>query len=525
MEPVELTFNEWLEIAKRRKWSFVIPAGLILLLAGALALLLPSIYKSTSTILIEEQEIPADFVTATVTSYAEQRLQSINQRIMSTTRLLDIIQRFDLYAELKDKWTTEEIIEKMRDDIQMETISADVVDRRTGRPTAATIAFTLSYEGKNPEKVQRVANMLASLFLEENIQVRARQTMETSEFIEEEMNKLKVDLNRIEGQLAAYKAENVNALPELLQVNMQSLHNIEASVERVQEQLRSYREREGYLEAQLATIPPETEERNADKRRLAELKTQIVYLMTRFSPEYPDVRKTQAEIAELEKRLGGQAGAGRNRANIPDNPAYITLSSQLASTRADIDSVKRQLVDLEKKAETYRARIEAAPKVEQEYKALMVERNNTQAKYDDLMRKLMEARVAHGLEKEQKGERFTLIDPARMPEKPFKPNRLAILAIGLVLAVGGGVGFAAVREFSDTAVHKPENLTLTTGFPVLATVPEIVTPQDLSRRRTRRVVAMLIMAAVLVAVVVAFNFLVMDLDVFWAKLGRKIAQL
>jgi polysaccharide chain length determinant protein (PEP-CTERM system associated) len=367
--------------------------------------------------------------------------------------------------------------------------------------------------------------MLASLFLEENIQVRARQTMEASEFIEEEMNKLKADLNKIEDQLSAYKAQNVNALPELLQVNMQSLHNIEANMERVQEQLRSYREREGYLQAQLATMPPETEERNTDKRRLAELKTQMVYLLTRFSPEYPDVRKTQAEIAELENRLEAEGGGGRKTANIPDNPAYITLSSQLASTQADIDSVKRQLVDLENKAETYRTRIEASPKVEQEYKNLMVERNNTQAKYDDLMRKLMEARVAHGLEKEQKGERFTLIDPARLPEKPFKPNRLALLLIGLVLGIGAGVGFGAAREFTDTAVYKPETLTLATGFPVLAAVPEIVTPKDLSRRRTRRVTALIVAAVVLVVAVVAFNFLVMDLDVFWAKLGRKLGRL
>ena len=134
MEPTELTLDDYLGILKRRKWSLIVPMIVVFLAAAAVALLLPPIYKSTATILIEEQEIPAEFVMTTVTSYAEQRLQSINQRIMSFTRLLEIINRFDLYQEERDKWTTEEIVAQMREDTQMEPISAEVIDRRSGRP-------------------------------------------------------------------------------------------------------------------------------------------------------------------------------------------------------------------------------------------------------------------------------------------------------------------------------------------------------------------------------------------------------
>ena len=148
MDTLPIAPMDYMKILKRRKWSLILPALLVFLTAVAVALALPSIYKSTSTILIEEQDIPADFVMATVTSYVEQRLQSINQRIMSYTRLSEIIQRFDLYPELRDKRTAEEIVEQMIEDTALEPVSTEVVDRRTGRPMSATIAFTVSYRGE-----------------------------------------------------------------------------------------------------------------------------------------------------------------------------------------------------------------------------------------------------------------------------------------------------------------------------------------------------------------------------------------
>ncbi len=198
MEPSVKTPGDYIEILKRRKWSMILPALIIFLAAAVVALALPSIYKSTATILIEEQEIPADFVATTVTSFVEQRLQSINQRVMTYTKLLDIINRYKLYQDLREKRVTEEIVEKMSEDILFEPISVEAIDRRTGRPTTATIAFTLSYEGKHPQTVQQVTNVLTSLFLRENLAVRERQTEETSKFIEAEMSKVQADLDKIE---------------------------------------------------------------------------------------------------------------------------------------------------------------------------------------------------------------------------------------------------------------------------------------------------------------------------------------
>jgi polysaccharide chain length determinant protein (PEP-CTERM system associated) len=501
----------------------MLPFAFIFSIASIVAVVLPPVYKSTSTILIEEQEIPADFVMATVTSFAEQRLQSIHQRIMSTSRLLDIIGRFKLYENLKGKLTTEQIVERMRKAIRLETISAEVIDRRTGRPSSATIAFTLTYEGKGiPEKVQRVANVLASLFLEENLQVRERQTKETYQFLEDEMNKLRAQLNAIEAKIASFKALHIDELPEVFQVNMQTLNSIEQNVERVNEQLRSLKEREGYLQTQLASITP-LEKMTEDMRRLRELRVQLASLETRFTDEYPDVIKTKEEIARLERQLANSESSNSGAEGLPDNPAYITLASQLASTQADIESLKRQIIDLKKKADEYRRRIEETPKVEEEYKSLIIERNNTQSKHDDLMQKYMEAKVAHGLEKEQKGERFTLIDPARLPEKPYKPNRMAIVMIGFILGVAAGVATMSIKEYTDDSVRSAEELSSVTNFPVLAGIPEIFTRKDLHRKIKMRVAKLAAVVLVFISGMVVFHFWIMDLHIFWAKLMRRLA--
>jgi hypothetical protein len=214
--------------------------------------------------------------------------------------------------------------------------------------------------------------------------------------------------------------------------------------------------------------------------------------------------------------------AAKGKSGPPDNPAFITLSAQLASTRVDIQSLQRQIAKLNAEADEYRRRIAATPKVEEEYGALIVARTSTQAKLNDLMRKLQEAQVAHGLEKEQKGERFTLIDPPRLPEKPYKPNRLAIMLIGIVLGVGAGVGFAALREFSDDAVHSGAQLEAATQFQVLAGIPVIVTARDIRRKRVRRWSYALGTLGVIAVAILVFDNFVMDLDVFWAKLVRKM---
>jgi polysaccharide biosynthesis transport protein len=525
------TIGDVVAIVKRRKLSLVLPALAVFILAAIAAFLWPPVYRSTSTILIEEQEIPREFVVGTITSFAEQRLQTINQRIMSTTRLLTVINQFNLYADIRSRVPTEEVIEKMRKDIKLSTISADVIDPKTGRPASATIAFSLAYDGRNPETVQKVANQLASLYLEENMKEREKQTVGASKFLEDEAKGLQAELTKLDARISGFKGQHVSTLPELLQANLQGLDRVENDIDRLRDQLRTLKEREGYLQTQLATIPTDTV--NQDKTLLKELKAKLVQLQSRVSDKYPDVIKTKAEIAELEKRLNEQPkGEGKiSLAGLsllpsidqPDNPAYVTIASQLVSTQAEIDSVQRQIKDTGTRREDYRQRTEATPRVEETYKALMMERNNLQLKYDDLMKKVMEAHVAHGLEKEQMGEHFTLIDPARLPERPVKPNVPAVLIVGLVLGIGAGIGGASIREYSDQSVRSAADLVRLTAYPVLGVIPKIVTWKDRIQASRRRKITIALIVAIIIIGLAVFHFFIMDLDVVTAKIARRLS--
>ena len=517
MENPTLAPVDYIAIVKRRRWNIIIPFVTIFLLSIIIALVLPPVYRATTTILIEKQDIPTDFVKTTVSTYAEQQMQIINQRIMSSPRLIEIINNLNLYPKERETMMTEDVIERMHKDISLEPVSVNTVDPKTGRPTAATIAFTISYEGKNdPNKVLQTANVLASLFLEENSRVRLGQATDVSKFLQDEFNKVKADLERMDASIARFKEKNVNDLPELVQVNMQSINDIERNIDLLNNQRSQLMEKEESLKVQLASTPRESME--TDRQRLNELNVKLVTLGHQFSEEHPDVKKTKAEIAELEQRL---KSASKKESSIrPDNPAYITIAAQLSSTQSEIATVNAQVRDLNKRLLDYKHRIELSPNVESEYKALLMERSNTQAKYDDLMKKYMESKESQGLEKEQKGERFTIIDPARLPDKPYKPNRVAIMLIGLVLGIGAGIGGASISEFLDTSVHSAYSLTSETSFPVLASIPFIVMEKKVKKSKAQWIwVGSGIFLAVICGLVV-FHFFVMDLDIFWAKLLR-----
>ncbi len=535
MEENVLSPNDYLAILNRRKWAIIIPFLLIVLIAGAFALLLPPIYKSTSTILIEQREIPAEYVTSSMTTYAEQRIQSINQRVLTSARLMELIEQFDLYPDLKKKKTADEIIAKMQEDVVLEPINVEVADRRSGRTATATIAFSLSYEGEDPKKVQQVANTITSLFLKEDIKVRKDQASSTFEFLKSEKERVAQKAAELEKEMADFKQANVHSLPEIFQVNMQTLDNLQRSIDARRESLRALMEQESEFQEQLANTPEDIEDAMADQkpkeddeRRLEALKMELINLKTKYSDLYPDVKKLKQEIEDLtvkvetskQERKEEKEASGSNAGK---NPAYVTLSVRLAGIRSDITSTKYNIQKLEDQADDYRERLAATPGVEEKYNSILTEKSFQTRKLADLQAKMMEARVAEELESKQKGERFTLVESARLPEKPYKPNRLAILLIGVVLGLGAGVGLASLIEFSDTSFRDAEALTRATGFTVLTEVPRIITIEDKSKRNVRRLVTIGVIIAAIILGIYLFDTFVMDLDVLQAKIMRRFA--
>jgi len=565
---------------RRRKKSFIIPFLIVLLVAVTVAFFLPPIYLSKSTILIEEQQIPQEFVQTTITSYAEERLQIITQQIMSRAKLLEIMNQFSLYADMKDRYTTEEIIKEMRDDIHLETISADIIDRRTGRPTTATIAFSLSYEGKNPSVVQKVATVLASLYLEENLKSREKRATDITSFLQKEADDLKKQIDTLQNKISDFKQAHIGELPEHAPLNLQTIEQSHRRLDNLEMQARSLQERKIFLEGQLANtdplLPVMTDEGKAmmnPKERLKYLYLQLVRVQGSYTDKHPDIIRIKREIKELEDQVGrsddsiekikrledlkGQLASlkGKLEPNHPDvkklsnevellskevdnlktervtedvskqkpdNPAYISLKTQLASTEMDIKSLFNERLQIQKKIADYEKKAENAPIIEKDYTNLLQDYESARRRYTEIRNKLMEAKVSQEMETSQRGERFTIIDPAQMPEKPYKPNRIAIIIIGFVLAIGAGVGLAAAKESLDTALKTADDFTPLTTAPVLSVIPLMVSAQERRRRRIKWAVVCLAIIGFIITGLYLLDSFVMPLDILWIKIQRRI---
>jgi polysaccharide chain length determinant protein (PEP-CTERM system associated) len=533
MEEHVLTPQECFAILNRRKWLIIIPFCCIAIVAGLVAWQMPAIYMSKATVMIEQREIPAQYVVSSQTSYAEQRMQNIKQRTLTSRQLQELIKEYNLYMEDRGNRTIDEILAKMRKNITLKPIHVNLA----GRGGTATIAFTLSYEGKNPKKIQKVTDRIVTLFLKEDLKERTDQSSSTLEFLRKEMVKLKTQLAEAEERMAGFKKQHADSLPELYQFNMQTVSSVDLTTAQARETLRTLKEKKEELEEQLAntTVDLETEmlgqiRENEDEKRLALLKMELINLKTQFSDLYPDVKKLQHEIDDLtltiEQRKMKDKAATTSMPEVKEvvrNPAHVTLSAKLASLKSDIRSAQNQIRNLDKKKEEYRGRLAAAPDVEAEYNEIVTERTNLTGKYKEMQAKMMEAKVAHALESQQKGERFTLIESATLPEKPFKPNRMAIVMIGFVLALGAGVGLAAIAEFADDSVRDPLALERISGFPVLTSIPFIVTREERVKAFKLRIGGVATAVTAMVIVVFLFDAYVMDLNIFISKVIRKLS--
>jgi uncharacterized protein involved in exopolysaccharide biosynthesis len=261
-------------------------------------------------------------------------------------------------------------------------------------------------------------------------------------------------------------------------------------------------------------------------RQLQEKENELALLSKRYSKNHPDVIKLKKEVEGLReevKTLSEKQTVLKTEDEKPENPAYINLQTQITSTQMEIDKTQKNLTQLEQKYDDYQDRVESTPQVEQEYRTLQRDYANAQAKYQETMHRLLAAREAKGLEESRMAEKFTIVDPPVMPEKPDRPNRLAILLVGMVLSVGSGVGFGSIAEFTDQSVRGPDELAQVAGHPVLAVIPYLDTLGDrLKKRRRRWALAGGCLGLVAIGLL-AVHFLYRPLDIVWLKIMRRLS--
>lgn len=522
LESPGLSLPQYVGIAKRRLRPMLIAFASGLLTAILLALFWPASYRSTATILIEQQELPQDLVRSTVTSFADERVQMISQRVMTTETLLGIIRRYGLYPKERSRQTRDQIIKRMRDDIDVKMISADVVDPRSGAPTKATIAFTVAFTDPSPDEAAKVANELTTLFLNDNVETRTQLANGAATFLQAQVTQVTQHLGKVESQLSAFEAKHFDALPDLTQLNMQLINTTQQELQETESRESSLEQQQVFLEAQLVQLKPDsavfddtgqrvfstpdrlkmlrselaadratygaaypdierlsrevagleaTEKDPTDindlRRSLQDAQAKLASAEKRYGPAYPDRVRLEREVQSYEQDLATAAKAAASKKPAAssgpviqdaDNPAYVQIRAQLNATRDDLTATQAREAKLQSDLDRYQHRVTETPLIQKQYQELTQDYEVSKATYENLRAKLADAEVGKNLEIDRKGERFTLIEPPLIPEEPSSPNRPIVMIFGAVLAVLLAVGVAALLEALDGTVRGRHDL-------------------------------------------------------------------
>ena len=485
----ELQIRDYLEIAWNRKWWIILTTIAVSIASWVVAGRLPSIYSAQSVILIDPQKVPDSYVPSTISSNIADRLATIKQQVLSPSRLKRLINTMNLYPQLRDRRSEQEIIE-----IMQKAATVDLVGSGTGRLSS----FSIKFSGKNPTEVAQVANQLATMFIEENLKAREQQSSGTTEFLDSELEQTKKQLEQKEGDLRIIKGRYLMDLPESKQFHLEALSSLQNQLKEIRDQIGRAQQEKVYIQSQMLTSAPtidlDTEQEAGTspyQGQIEKLETRLADLQSRYGPNHPDVRKVQKELEQLkskataeQKKEPSPAPAKPTKPGRRRNPV---LEARLQQLDKEIEERTRLQPKLQEQIDFHVSKLERVPIFEQQISGLMRDYDTLRAHYTRLLDKKLSADMANALESRQKVERWVVLDPAIIPEKPYAPNRLLIRLAGLLGGLLGGIALAVMAEMADESVRNEREAARIVGKPALVGIPRILNGQQRRREMLRAV--------------------------------------
>ena len=514
----QLTLKDYWLIVRRHKWLLVLPCVTIFIGVALWSFALPDIYRARTLILVEAQKVPEAYVQATVSSPVQTRLRTITQQIMSRTWLERVIRELRLLDDLQDRKTVDIYVGEMRRNIEVE------VGGR-GRRGVGNDAFTVSYAGTDPRAVALVVNKLASLFIEENLKVREQHAIGTTEFLAKELQRVGALLQEQEEAVSKFKQRYMGELPTQQEANQRALDRLQLQLQANLEAQENARNRKSLLMQQLSTLQPDAilgPEVTPLEQQLAQRRQALAELQRLYTDEYPDVRRLKQEVAELQEQLvANHSEPPATKRAQPARTVPGSLRWQFQEDIREIDlqvqNLDRQQASIRKQIAEYEQKVASAARREQELTVLTRDYQSTRANYASLLGKEMEAKIAENLEKRQKAEQFKVLDPARVPSRPWKPDRRKILMLGLGLGLAVGCGAVFLVEYLDRSFRDPEALKHFTALPVLATIPLLMTAVEQRKQRRKKRLFYAAGALTTVATIAAVHLFWMKIDLVFAR--------
>lgn len=506
----QASLGHYIELIRHRKRLVIAVFFLVSLATIVVSYTLPDIYTSETVILVDPQKVPESYVKATVTGDVRERMSTLSQQILSATRLQTIINTLNLYPQERKTLAREDVILKMRSDI-----SVRVLNDFGGSQDLE--AFQVAYSGTEPRLVAQVANELASLFIEENLKAREQQASGTAEFLANQLDESRKTLEMQEKKLSNFKLSHIGEMPEQQTADLQIFGQLQSQLQLEEEALARAEQQKSFLQSMMASQSapvadlddgedqaPHAVPGQKGSTTLSTLKTQLATLLTHYSDQHPDVKKLKRQIAEEEAKQAGLAPETQGKSETPGvgpNPTGAlasaaksmttgpvpysnpVLKSQLTTVESEINKHKAEQQRLSKLVGAYQAKLEAIPVREQEIAQLSRDYEMSKAHYSQLLDKQLSAETATQLEIRQKGERFSVLDPAQPAERPSRPHRLLINLGGVAGGLIIGLLAALITELGGMSITAPDQITTAVGVPVLEVIPIIQTQGD---RRFRR---------------------------------------
>ena len=496
-----ITIGRIIDIILRWRWLIIIPFCIALAIGGYLAVTLPRFYKAETLILIQPQKVPDDYVRSIVSVDAGSRLNSISQLVLSRTNLEKIINEFKLYSTPGYK--------NMFMEDKVAGLSRRISVRVTRSSRRRTDSFAISFAGKDPVRVMKIVNTLASFVIDENIKVREAQATGTSDFLQDELDSIKKRLVYHENSLKIYKEKYMGGLPEQIDSNLRVLDRLQVQIDAANENLRDVNNRI----AALASRRPEAGNGSEAQPEIAlssldQMRQQLADLQMRYTKRHPDVIRLKRMVAELEteeKEIQGAAGDESVPQPLDRRRLLYTAANmrQLNELNSEKVALKSEIQKLREQIGVYQNRVEDTPKREQELLSLKRDYDNIRDTYNSLLSRKLEAELSVNMEKKQKGEQFRIIDPARIPAKPISPDmkKLFLLTIAAGLGFGGGIIF--LLEFFNKSFREIDDMESFLGITVLAAIPPVYHPKDIILKRFHNILSL---ASVFIAFIMLTGF-------------------
>lgn len=480
------------------KWHILVGTFALTLLFVVIIAKLPSIYGATTTILVDPQQIPEKYVSAAVTADPYSRLNTITQQVLSRTRLQEILDKFDLYPEFRKSLSSEELIEKMRDDITIQV-------KQGSGPELST--FTITYQGRQPIVVAEVANELAASFIQWNVNSREQQVAGTKEFLSSELETAKRSLEQQEDQLRRFKMEHLGETPDQAANNLQALAGLRSTSQSLAEAMNRLDEEKVLLtslpESTAAGTDPEVTltERGRAELEKRQLEVNLQHLRERYSDSYPDVVTATRRLEEINTRLESLPPDPVDHTSDTNKPSATAvrlelIDREMKKLKAQQDHIQSQIAD-------YQTKLDDVPLRDEQLVELTRNYDISKQNYQTLLDKSFSIDMAADLEQKQKGERFTVLDPAQVPEKPIKPPRKTLIPLFGLVALFISIFFVLAREALSPAIKTETELKslLPNGARIIGLIPRIEIAAD-ARRDHRWAISASLISALLCLVLI-----------------------